>query len=121
MHLQVVRQKCLVTDVITYTAAISAREMARQPDNALKLLKEMLLKGLVPGVLRSAQPSVRLSWPSSFMKRWSFFWIGARNTWCETLVTYGAARQSGKAMELHEVIRQESLPHVIVFTHHQYI
>ena len=34
----------------TDSTAISAREKAKQPDEAMKLLEEVLQKGLVPGV-----------------------------------------------------------------------
>ena len=45
------RQKGLVPDLITYSAASGAREKTKQPDKALELLAEMQRIGLAPYVI----------------------------------------------------------------------
>ena len=48
--LQDLQLRGLLPDVITYSAAISAREKGQQPQQALHLLQELQLRGLLPKV-----------------------------------------------------------------------
>ena len=50
--LQEMQLRGLLPDVITYSAAISAREWCKQPLQALQLLQEVQLRGLVLLMLR---------------------------------------------------------------------
>ena len=50
----------LLHNVITYNAAISACEKGQKPQQALHLLQELQLRGLLPNVMRSFRKTVAL-------------------------------------------------------------
>ena len=44
-------RRCLLPNVITYSAAITSFEKGQQPQNALQLLNQMQHRGLLPDVI----------------------------------------------------------------------
>ena len=52
--LQDLQLRGISPDVITYNAAVSAREKGRKPQQALNLLQEMQLRSLLPDVIEIA-------------------------------------------------------------------
>ena len=49
--LEEMQRRCLLPNVITYSAAISACEKGQQPQQAMQLLNQMQHRGLLPDVI----------------------------------------------------------------------